>query len=290
MGPSRENAIATLPSSVVHDDSDYTTDHRLLPRTDSQHGPCFECFVQDNDPRVRYDGQWSLNRAGFSTTHSTTSSGSTASLTFNGTGITVFGTVPTSNTSFNPPTVVYRVDAAQPFTTTQPVADRDVSNQPLFSFPLGSQGQEHKLTIQVLQAEAPFILEKFFVFPVNMTTPDPDLGPHTMPNSSASNATDSRMSLDDHDPSTLRALRTIRVLAGFLGVTLIILVVMSVFLVMQCVRNRRRLLSQKSALSRPGMDTYPGVNPPLIQSRDTLHTLHFHRYDFTQYASKCCLV
>ncbi|KAF5356967.1 hypothetical protein D9756_006634 [Leucocoprinus leucothites] len=207
-------------------------------------GGCFQCFILNNDPRILYTGQWNLNQVKFFTTHSSTAIGATASLTFNGTGITVFGTVSASNTTTKPPTVVYRVNAAAPFTTTQPVANEDVANQPLFSYAFGTDWKENKITIQILEAETPFILEKFFVFPGNSSADADDDAreesstvPTPTQKSTTSNVTSSMLALPGSiDEETQR---TIRVLAGLLGVTTFIVLAMIVFIVLQCLRKRK---------------------------------------------------
>lgn len=182
-----------------------------------------------------------------------------------GTGITVFGTVPESNPGSKPPTVVYRVDAALPFTTTQPVADRDVSNQPLFSYAFGSQWEKHNIEIEVLDAQAPFTLEKFFIFPENATQLDPGPSPDddrgntmgigttqtssTTP-SSATNTIPSSPSLDVSSDARFR--QTTRILAVFLGITGFMVLVMTILLALPYIRRRRPALRGKSCISRPG--------------------------------------
>lgn len=188
-----------------------------------------------------------------------------------GTGITVFGTVPETNPRSRPPTVVYRVDAAQPFTTTQPVADRDVSNQPLFSYAFGSQWEKHNIEIEVLDAQTPFTLEKFFIFPENATqldsgsSPDDDRGntkgtetiqtppttqtSSTTPNS-ATNTIPSSPSLDVSSDARFR--QTTRILAVFLGITGFMVIVMTILLALPYIRRRRPALRGKSCISRPG--------------------------------------
>lgn len=82
--PDSFRGSAAASSSGIHKHGSPITRRSLSPRFGGQRG-CFECFIRDNDPRVRYEGQWNLNTVKFSTTHSTTTSGSKASLTFNGT-------------------------------------------------------------------------------------------------------------------------------------------------------------------------------------------------------------
>ncbi|KAF8888530.1 hypothetical protein BD779DRAFT_1672210 [Infundibulicybe gibba] len=92
-----------------------------------------------------YEGPWTLNGVSSSTTHSTTSPGSTVTFLFNASGIVVFGTVPASNETVKPPTAVYILDEV-PTPTTEPTADRAISNQPLFAASQLSS-QQHKLVI-----------------------------------------------------------------------------------------------------------------------------------------------
>ncbi len=80
-GTTYENSA---PTWVVRRGENTFVDRDLSPR--SGFGPgCFTCFILDNDPRVRYEGQWNLNQSRFLTTkHSSTTPGSKASLSFNG--------------------------------------------------------------------------------------------------------------------------------------------------------------------------------------------------------------
>ncbi|KAJ3565929.1 hypothetical protein NP233_g7326 [Leucocoprinus birnbaumii] len=233
------------PSGPAPPSSYQENNNALIPRTFSGLGmPCFQCFVQDNDPRILYTGQWKLNQFKAFTTHSSAVSGSMASLTFNGTGITVFGTVSASNATVKPPTVVYQVNAAPPFTTTQPFASQDVFNQPLFSLTLGTEWAENKITIRVIDAEAPFVLDSFFIFPANMTM---DSNSTAMGNAKASptstgasNETKPSLSSPGSISKESGSQSTIRVLAGLLGVTLLLVLAMAVFIVLHCLRQRRR--------------------------------------------------
>ncbi|KDR79986.1 hypothetical protein GALMADRAFT_208230 [Galerina marginata CBS 339.88] len=126
---------------------------------------CPQCIVQDNNPNVYYNGTWVLNAQLSSTTHSTTVSGSTISLRFNGSGIVVFGTVPASNDTFEPPTAVYTIDQDPPFSTTLPRAAKAIPNQPLFASGQHLSDDEHQLVINVTTVSAPYSLANFFVMP-----------------------------------------------------------------------------------------------------------------------------
>jgi hypothetical protein len=169
-----------------------------------------------------------------------------------GTGITVFGTVAANNGTSKPPTVAYKVNAVAPFTTTQPVATQDVFNQPLFSHTFGSDWKENMITIQVLQAETPFILNQFFIFPVNSSTSytneegDPNVPTPTWNSTTSTNVTDP--SLTSSSVGEIRADRTVRVLAGLLGVSIFFAFVMATFIVLQCLRKRRQFKPHSGGL------------------------------------------
>lgn len=72
------------PARMIRKSTNSFMGRDLSPRFGDGHS-CFTCFILDNDPRVRYEGQWSLDQSKFFTTkHSSTTSGSKASLSFNG--------------------------------------------------------------------------------------------------------------------------------------------------------------------------------------------------------------
>jgi len=132
---------------------------------DAANSSCANC-IQDNNAGVYYTGSWMLNIQGLTgTTHSTTSAGSTASLSFNGSGIIVYGTIPQSNDTVAPPTAVYSIDAASPFVTTQPTANHQVEFQPLYGVSQLSADKQHTLTINVTKADSPYTLQFFVVSP-----------------------------------------------------------------------------------------------------------------------------
>ncbi|KAF9031703.1 hypothetical protein BDZ89DRAFT_1037423 [Hymenopellis radicata] len=83
-----------------------------------------------------------------------------------GSGIVVFGTVPSSDSTSKPPTASFTLDASPPFITTQASADRPVANQPLFASPKLS-GDEHQIVINITSvgARSPFTLDYFLIFP-----------------------------------------------------------------------------------------------------------------------------
>ncbi|KAF8955329.1 hypothetical protein BDZ97DRAFT_295509 [Flammula alnicola] len=207
---------------------------------------CPICTIRDNDPRVYYHGSWTLNGTQVSTTHSTTLSGSSVSLRFNGSGIIVFGTVPASNETFPPPTTVYFLDDNKPFQTTLPFALVNVPNQPLFASSGSlSSDKEHQISINITSASAPYILEKFFVFPKASSTKDmigqlptgatvlPTGNISDVPPSPSPQAASPSASHTSYDPQT-----TIKVLASLLGILVLLIATGVVFYVF-----RRRMLA-----------------------------------------------
>ncbi|THU79588.1 hypothetical protein K435DRAFT_523372 [Dendrothele bispora CBS 962.96] len=213
-------------------------------------GFCPFC-INDNDPRVLYEGPWVLTSNGTGpfliTTHETTTSGSKASLTFKGSGIVVFGTVPKSNDTVLPPTVNYTVDAAPPFTTAQPFASDHIQNQPLFA--IGQlNDSDHQITIDVLNASAPYLLNHFFVFPHNFSQTSVD-GPSSLKPSAQPTvvgvSTQSPLSLQS--AADMVRMSTLKATAGVLGSLVVILFFTSLLLFY---RLRRLRKSQQTAMSK----------------------------------------
>ncbi|PFH48698.1 hypothetical protein AMATHDRAFT_49300 [Amanita thiersii Skay4041] len=211
--------------SSASDDED-TDDHITVPGTSAEISQCASCVIRDNDPRVVYSGSWILQGNSYSTTHSTTKTGSAVSLKFNGTGIIVFGTVPSSNKTASPPSATYQIDAEPPVTSTLPVANQDVVKQPLYAVPKLTPS-EHQLTINVTNAESPYTLSYFFVIPNNGNTSE-----------SAASEVDS--SFEDSSSYTQR---TVRALAGILGG--VVFLVLAVLIVLLVLRHRKMKLKEQ---------------------------------------------
>lgn len=191
---------------------------------------CVFC-VHDNDPRILYSGAWTLNGPGsFNTTHSTTTPGSFLTFNFNGSGIIVLGTVPQSNETLLPPTASFVLDASPPFVTTQPLAGRPISNQPLFA--MGQlDNVPHQLIINVTQTNAPFTLDYFIVFPPSngsKVVGSAEVPPPSQVTSDADNAL------------------TVKLLSAFLGTIIFILLVIIGLLTFKARKFswRKRTLSQ----------------------------------------------
>lgn len=194
--------------------------------------PCFFNCVPDNDPRVIYSPNWSLHSQGtFQTSHQTDVIGSSLSFTFNGSGITVFGSIPASNAAHRPPTAVYAVDAAEPFTTAEPLAAKPILRQPLFSASHLSNGT-HTLVVNVtdVQAASPYSIDFFFVSPMPSSP---------APSSSSSLAPSSASSVVAAHASNA----TVGILAGILGSAVFILLCLTAFLL---ILRRRRQRARRS--------------------------------------------
>ncbi|KAH9939941.1 hypothetical protein B0H21DRAFT_755561 [Amylocystis lapponica] len=100
--------------------------------------------VDDRDPRITYQGSWFTTTDANdhnSTATGTTRAGSTVQFVFNGTQVTVFGTVGSTGSSSS-----YTLDDSPPvqFTISQPSSA--IYNEPFYSSPLLPAG-EHTLTI-----------------------------------------------------------------------------------------------------------------------------------------------
>ncbi|TFK38173.1 hypothetical protein BDQ12DRAFT_723530 [Crucibulum laeve] len=206
-------------------------------------GFCMSC-VHDNDPRLRYSGAWNLNGNTFATTHSTTTSFSTVSFTFNGTGIVVFGTVPPSNETIRPPTAVYIMDDMAPFATTIPTARKAIANQPLFAASQLSPDVEHTFLINVTQAESPYTLDYFFIFKSNdsqeMVEQLPT-GTDSSPTQSTSASSWEMQETPNASGSPVSSVhKSVKILAGILGTVVALAIFVGVFFVIRRQRRRRR--------------------------------------------------
>ncbi|GLB42387.1 hypothetical protein LshimejAT787_1104020 [Lyophyllum shimeji] len=203
---------------------------------------CFSCIIQDNDARLTYKGNWALNGSSFSTTHSTTEHGATVSLRFNGSGIVVFGTVPQSSGTVPPPVASYILDANKPVVTSEPMANSNIANQPLFSAKQLS-ADEHQLTIQVGSNgghTAPYILQHFFVFPrpTNVTQYVIDTSPSSSSRPCPSGSTCTSSSSSASTAMSSETTLTIRALAGALGALVTLSVLVCLFLVFRRQRQQ----------------------------------------------------
>ncbi|KAF9467962.1 hypothetical protein BDZ94DRAFT_1248190 [Collybia nuda] len=235
---------------------------------------CLSCIIRDNDARLLYKGAWSLDGNPAFTTHSTVTPGSSVSFKFNGSGIVVFGTVPQSNSTNPPPTAAYVLDAAQPFITTEPSANRNIPSQPLFAaFQLSPD--EHSITINIQKAQSPFILERFFVFPrVNITQQAVDAG-HSSPTPSFGSTTP----VPKEQKTTTDSQVTVRILAAILGSLVTIMFLAGLYVLY--IRRRRRkaslsLMSESPPLSSRGLrDTIFTSTESILQNNPSSMWSHY---------------
>nr|GAT52588.1 predicted protein [Mycena chlorophos] len=196
--------------------------------------------IQDNSPTVRYSPTWSIASLPFAQTiHQTTVVGASLSLSFNGTGIKVFGTIPVSNATSPPPTAVYVVDAASPLTTTQPMATSALLDQPLFSADDLYLGQ-HTLVLNVTSVvdSSPFSVD-YFVLDV------PPSASASASGSSASFAAASASASASQIPSNGNA----KVLAGVLSAVIFLLFCIISMLVFVLRMRRKRSMETRSLQS-----------------------------------------
>ncbi|KAK0238078.1 hypothetical protein EDD85DRAFT_567628 [Armillaria nabsnona] len=229
--------------------SNDSTDSSDSPLTTGSDIFCQFC-IADNDARVLYNGPWSLNGAGPSnTTHSTSTAGSTVSLSFNGSGIIVFGTVLSSSSSSKPPTTSFTVDAAAPFVTTEPQTEQAFLNQPLFVASELSK-EEHKIVINVTDAgsASPFVLDYFFISPHLDSTSNTEATISFPPTSSSSSPTPFASAIKSTTSSTTSdvssvardSIVVIKVLAALLGVLFLTIIFLIAFLVIYIRKSKIR--------------------------------------------------
>jgi len=158
-----------------------------------------------------------------------------------GSGIVVFGTVPTSNDTVLPPTVNYTIDAAEPFTTAQPFASDHIKHQPLFAVSQLNDS-EHQIKIEVLNASAPYLLDYFFIFPhANFTQTSVDgpasFTPRTPPTISGG-STSSPVSGIQSTGEVVSA-TTLKAISAVLGTLVVILSLACLLLVFRLRRLRK---------------------------------------------------
>jgi hypothetical protein len=162
----------------------------------------------------------------------------------------VFGSIPASNSTHPPPTAVYVVDAATPFTTAEPMATAPILNQPLFYQDQLSPGT-HKLLINVtaVQAASPFSLDYFII------TPEGSVAPESAIAAASASAISPPASSHPTSGSLSEAhtsAATVGILAGVLGSIIFILLCLSVFFFVIIRRRRRRTNRSKSFQSAFG--------------------------------------
>ncbi|KAI0363163.1 hypothetical protein BV20DRAFT_188313 [Pilatotrama ljubarskyi] len=119
--------------------------------------------VNENDGRLKYGSGWQLSSSDPNgivfTAHTTTVSGSSVVVDWEGTSIIVFGTVPQSNASSVPPSATYSIDNKRPVSLTLPSSDRCIPNQQFFQSPTIAPGT-HNLTINVTTPDGtPYVLD-----------------------------------------------------------------------------------------------------------------------------------
>ncbi|KJA25546.1 hypothetical protein HYPSUDRAFT_53079 [Hypholoma sublateritium FD-334 SS-4] len=239
-----------------------------------------EVFCEDLPSFFRWttyeQGPWTLIGTQQSTAHSTTFTGAAISLHFNGSGIVVFGTVPSSNATNPPPTAAYNLDG-QSFATTLPFAVANVPNQPLFATSSELSGNmEHQILINLTSVVArPYIFQNFFVFP-NQRSGKTDGVVTSVPpvNSATASSTTASAKSTASAPTTSQAAsnksasplltpadaqKTIKILAGLLGIFVFF---MALTLIIYAIVRRRALAKQKpgsmkstdsAEKGRPGM-------------------------------------
>ena len=144
----------------------------------------------------------------------------------------MLGTVPQSNSSSLPPTVSFILDAEDPFVVTQPLASHAFFNQPLFST-AQLNNTPHQLVINVTSAGSPFTVDYFVVFP-------PDIHDVISSTSQVSPTDASANTSLNGGAFDASALLTIKLLAVFLGIMVLILLLIIGFFIFRTRKNSSR--------------------------------------------------
>ena len=158
---------------------------------------------------------------------------------FAGSAIVVCGTIAPSNQSEPPPKIAYFLDKLSPSITTLPHATNAVPNQPLYAASRLSLNEEHVLLINVSKAQAPYVLNGFFVSCLESSNSH-SMSFHDPPSPTTSPSASSTMVLDT-DPH-----KTIMIVAGVLGSLLFLFIVgIVIFLILRWRMHARREQSER---------------------------------------------
>ncbi|KAI0683863.1 hypothetical protein BC835DRAFT_697864 [Cytidiella melzeri] len=121
-------------------------------------------FIDDNSGQIQFTGTWMLEAKPPQTTtpltsHTAMNAGSQASITFNGTDITVYGLVHASNATTHPAMAVYTLDANTTDSVSielpLPISSTNINHQPFFESSELAPGN-HTLTIDVTTSGIPY--------------------------------------------------------------------------------------------------------------------------------------
>jgi len=140
------------------------------------------------------------------------------------------------------------MDAANPFTTAQPMATQAILNQPLFSSPQLSRDTTHSLLINVthVQSASPFSIDYFIVTPSTPSLSFP-FSPSASASASGSAALPkSSLEVSNSTGKVEMSQATVGILAGVLGSVIFVLLGVSLFFYVIIRRRRMRARRSKS--------------------------------------------
>ncbi|KAI0718689.1 hypothetical protein C8T65DRAFT_73769 [Cerioporus squamosus] len=122
---------------------------------------CF--FVNDGGPFVKYAGTWavsSFDGDGKGSIHQATAPDASVEISFDGTGLALFGIVPPSNQTDPPPTASYTVDKDVSSHRTLPFATECQRNQDFFDvYHLPEGNHTVAITVTAASTSAPYIVD-----------------------------------------------------------------------------------------------------------------------------------
>ncbi|KAG5650460.1 hypothetical protein H0H81_012182 [Sphagnurus paluster] len=153
------------------------------------------------------------------------------------------------------------IDADPPVVTTQPMANSRVRGQPLF-FAERLSLEEHQLTITVGEPEseglltAPYILQKFFVFPnSNAATEEVSIYETSQLPPSPSPTTTPPPKTPESGLQSASSNKTIHILAGALGSLLVVVVLLVILFLILAKRRRQSQNTHPYPASKGETDT-----------------------------------
>ncbi|KAJ3882968.1 hypothetical protein F5051DRAFT_435618 [Lentinula edodes] len=192
--------------------------------------------VSASSPMITYSQHWSLNNGSMATNNA----GATANVTFNGTFVQVFGTIPALKHDTPEPASSYILDDTSPiqFNAARFGETDEVSNFAFYQSNLDLASGNHSLVITSLTNGADFILDSI-VFSSNPTATSPTNASESLnpPSSSLLSSSSSPLSLP---PLLSEGRSNVGIIVGCIVVGALILVGVIVTCFLLLVRRRRR--------------------------------------------------
>ncbi|KAH7876335.1 uncharacterized protein C8R40DRAFT_1169450 [Lentinula edodes] len=194
---------------------------------------------------ITYSHHWSLNNGSMATNNA----GATANVTFNGTFVQVFGTIPALKHKTPEPASSYILDDTSPiqFNAARFGETNEVSNFAFYQSNLDLASGKHSLVITSLTNGADFILDSI-VFSSNLTATSPTIASETPNPPSSSSSSSSGSSGGTSKPNV----------GGIVGGTISALVVLAALIAFFLVHRRRKQRTAKRREVTPFVPEHNG--------------------------------